>query len=47
MLEALSDDLNISKALASLDEMISYANEMLDSNPKDKIFKSVTHANLI
>lgn len=47
MLEALSDDLNISKALAALDEMISYANEMLDANPKDKAFKATTHANLI
>lgn len=46
MLEALSDDLNISKALASLDEMISYANEMLDTHPKDKAFKAITCANL-
>ncbi|ACZ12079.1 cysteine--tRNA ligase [Sulfurospirillum deleyianum] len=46
MLEALSDDLNISKALASLDEMLSYANEMLDANPKDKAFKAITCANL-
>ena len=46
MLESLSDDLNISKALASLDEMISSANEMLDINPKDKALKATTHANL-
>ncbi|ATB69560.1 cysteinyl-tRNA synthetase [Sulfurospirillum diekertiae] len=46
MLEALSDDLNISKALASLDEMITSANEMLDLNPKDKALKATTHANL-
>ncbi|AFL68504.1 cysteine--tRNA ligase [Sulfurospirillum barnesii] len=46
MLEALKDDLNISKALASLDEMISAANEMLDANPKDKPLKATTHANL-
>ncbi len=46
MLEALSDDLNISKALASLDEMISSANEMLDLNPKDKALKATTNANL-
>ena len=46
MLEALSDDLNISKALASLDEMLSHANEMLDANPKDKAFKAITYANL-
>ena len=47
MLESLSDDLNISKTLASLDEMISQANEMLDQNPKDKVLKAVTNANLI
>ncbi len=46
MLEALSDDLNISKALASLDEMLSHANEKLDANPKDKAFKAITYANL-
>ncbi|AOO65219.1 cysteine--tRNA ligase [Sulfurospirillum halorespirans] len=46
MLESLSDDLNISKALASLDEMISSANETLDANPKDKVLKATTHANL-
>ncbi|AHJ12734.1 cysteine--tRNA ligase [Sulfurospirillum multivorans] len=46
MLESLSDDLNISKALASLDEMISSANETLDTNPKDKVLKATTHANL-
>lgn len=46
ILEALSDDLNISKALASLDEMLSHANEMLDTHPKDKAFKAITCANL-
>ena len=47
MLEALSDDLNISKALASLDEMISSMNELLDAQPKDKSLKALAHANLI
>jgi len=47
MLEALSDDLNISKALAVLDEMISSANERLDLNPKDKAFKAILTANLL
>ena len=47
MLEALSDDLNISKALASLDEMISTMNELLDAQPKDKSLKALAHANLI
>lgn len=46
LLEALSDDLNISKALAFLDEMISNANETLDANPKDKLIKRQTLANL-
>lgn len=27
--------------------MVSYANEMLDSNPKDKAFKATIHANLM
>lgn len=40
MLEALKDDLNISKALAVLDEAISNANESLDNNPKDKNLKA-------
>ncbi len=47
MLEALSDDLNISKALALLDEMIGSANEFLDANPKDKTMKGIFSANLI
>ena len=46
MLEALSDDLNISKALAVLDGMISSTNEALDLNPKDKALKATIHANL-
>lgn len=36
-LEALSDDLNISKALSTLDELIAKANETLDKKQKDKI----------
>jgi cysteinyl-tRNA synthetase len=46
MLEALSDDLNVSKALAILDEMISSANEKIDQSPKDKAFKALIHADL-
>lgn len=46
ILEALSDDLNISKALAVLDEMLSFANETLDKNPKDKQSKFEINANL-
>ncbi len=47
MLEALKDDLNISKALAVLDDMITIANETLDANPKDKAFKSSIVSNLL
>lgn len=47
MFEALSDDLNISKALAVLDEMIANTNETLDKNPKDKEIKALTKANLL
>ena len=39
LLEILQDDLNTSKALALVDEMISTLNETLDSNPKDKVAK--------
>ncbi|MEJ2469264.1 MAG: cysteine--tRNA ligase, partial [Campylobacterales bacterium] len=39
LLEALGDDLNISKALALLDERVAEANEGLDANPKDKGLK--------
>ena len=46
ILDALSDDLNISKALAALDEMIQSANEQLDKNPKDKGFKKECFSNL-
>ncbi len=46
ILNALKDDLNISKTLALLDEMIQNANEILDKNPKDKSFKKETFSNL-
>jgi len=46
LLEALSDDLNISIALSHIDEMISKANELLDSNPKDKLIKRQTLADM-
>jgi len=36
---ALNDDMNTSKALASIDEYVSLVNEKLDSNPKDKGLK--------
>jgi len=46
ILDALSDDLNISKALAVVDEMVTSANEHLDANPKDKGFKQSVVANI-
>ena len=39
ILEALKDDLNISRALAAIDEFVAKANEHLDAAPKDKAFK--------
>lgn len=47
MLDALSDDLNISVALALIDEMVAFANEHLDKNPKDKAFKASMLATLL
>ncbi|WP_457592565.1 cysteine--tRNA ligase [Hydrogenimonas sp.] len=46
VLEALGDDLNISVALAAVDEMIALSNEHLDANPKDKAFKRKIAANI-
>lgn len=46
ILNALSDDLNSSLALATLDIMINSANEYLDKNPKDKNYKAIILANL-
>ncbi len=47
LLEALSDDLNISKALAVVDGFVAKANEHLDTNPKDKNFKKTAVANIV
>ncbi len=46
LLAALSDDLNVSVAYALIDAMIQNANEILDTNPKDKVIKRETIANL-
>ena len=46
LLAALSDDLNISEALALIDEMISHANETLDSAGKHKALKKELMSNL-
>lgn len=46
ILDALSDDLNISIALAKIDEMVNQANTNLDKEPKNKVLKSTIMANL-
>ena len=46
LLEALSDDLNVSLALSYIDEMVAHANETLDANPKDKPIKRQTTTDL-
>ncbi len=46
LLEALNDDMNISTALALIDEMISNANEILDTAGKHKALKKETLSNL-
>ncbi|MEA3372380.1 MAG: cysteine--tRNA ligase [Campylobacterota bacterium] len=46
LIAALSDDMNVSVAYALIDEMVSDANEKLDANPKDKVLKRQTMANL-
>ncbi|MCW8954070.1 MAG: cysteine--tRNA ligase [Sulfurimonas sp.] len=46
LLTALSDDMNVSSALALIDEMISTANETLDTAGKHKQLKKETISNL-
>ena len=46
ILKALNDDLNISAALAVVDEMLSLANEKLDKEPKNKGLKNQIAGNL-
>ena len=46
LLETLNDDMNISSALALIDEMVSHANETLDTAGKHKVLKRETIANL-
>lgn len=46
LLGALSDDLNTSKALAIVDAMINLANETIDKEPKNKLFKQEIQGNL-
>ena len=46
LLEALSDDMNVSSALALIEEMITTANETLDTAGKHKVLKKETISNL-
>ena len=46
LLKTLSDDMNVSSALALIDEMISNANETLDTAGKHKLLKRETLSNL-
>ncbi len=46
LLEALNDDLNVSKALALIDAMVAHFNERLDANAKDKTAKREALANM-
>jgi len=46
LLDAMSDDMNISKALSVIDEMINSINQTLDTNPKDKALKKTCFSNI-
>ncbi len=46
LLEALNDDLNVSKALALIDAMVAHFNERLDADAKDKTAKREALANM-
>ena len=46
LLDAMSDDLNISIALSVIDDMVANTNDALDANPKDKALKKETIANI-
>jgi cysteinyl-tRNA synthetase len=46
LFDALDDDLNISQALAVIDEMVSNSNELLDKEPKNKALKKEIRANI-
>ena len=46
IIEALNDDINTSKALAVIDELVNTANDKLDANAKDKAFKKELVANI-
>jgi len=47
LLDAMQDDLNVSQALAVIDEMVAQANERLDTDPKNKAANKATLANIV
>ena len=47
ILNALNDDINTSKTLSIIDEMIGNANDKLDANPKDKNIKKELISNIL
>ncbi len=46
LFDAMSDDLNISMALAVIDEMVAATNEQMDIDPQNKALKKETLANI-
>lgn len=46
LLEALGDDLNVSKAYALIDELVTQANDALDRDPKDKAYRQTLLSSL-
>ena len=46
LLDAMSDDLNISIALSHIDEFVANTNDALDADPKNKALKKETLANI-
>ena len=46
LIEVLSDDLNVSKAYALIDELVATANDALDANPKDKAYRQMLLSSL-
>jgi len=46
LLEAMGDDLNSSKAMAIVDEMVTHANETLDKEPKNRALKQEILGNI-
>lgn len=47
LLDVLNDDMNVSKAYALIDELIASANDLLDANAKDKIYRQKLISSLL